>query len=188
MLNRVETNRSPVIDDSKCQQLLRILVCERLLPWFVRVVVRQVKFERGNDCVICFVFFLFGLFLFNRLIWFRASSGRAKQRVERFDSNRPPPPLLWCVVLCWIKGKHKKRRIYTDDISLYFYYWQRDKRNNHKKPHWGYWTLNWSLAADANSCDILPDVRCTSFHLAINRRLGRRRLAVPAFFSLSFTR
>jgi hypothetical protein len=104
-------------------------------------------------------------------------------------SNRPPPPLSCRVLFCaGKKGNKKKREGYIPTTSLYIFSSGNATSDTTEKTSLRLWTLNWRLAAAANSCDILPDVRCTSFHLAINRRLGRRRLAVPALFWLSSTR
>jgi hypothetical protein len=118
VLNRVETNRSPEIDDSKCQQLFGILLCERLLLWFVRVVVRPVKFERGNDYVICFIFFCFSLwFVVVQSLDLISCVVRACQ-----TTCRTTLLLLSCRVLFCVGEKgNTKREGYIPTTSLYIF-------------------------------------------------------------------
>jgi hypothetical protein len=91
--------------------------------WASSTLVRSCRREtsqiraRERLCYLFYFFFvfLFGLLLFNRLIWFRASSGRAKQRVE-------PPSSSSLVVCCFVLEKRetqKEKDIYRRHLSIF---------------------------------------------------------------------
>lgn len=92
------------------------------------------------------------------------SSGRAKQRVVRL--SRVPLFSLLSSLVCFLVlcNSWKEREGYIPTSILYiFSIWIRQPTHTHtqteRRPVLSLsWTLNWRLAAAANSCDFLPDV------------------------------